>query len=512
MIGNQKIAEVNVKKNIHRYKENSLQEQESVEDAKTDEFPDFLDGQDIGETLATEVIDPSTDTVCPVSSLEDDELAFPEMGREELEDVLDDSLRMYLREAAQIPLLNIEEEKALARRVEIKRHIDHLDKSWYERHGAFPSANDTLLSILSEVGCTLLLVSALRKEVDLPEGASICETLYHWKLLDAIDGDTDDCLIAAVANRVRLDPETVETLLRNLSLDLYLLPPDLLQNVESKGLLTETENSVREPRVRELVIPYEDEILSRIKQAQEEGERARQRLVEANLRLVVSIAKRYRGKGIPMLDMVQEGSIGLMRAIDKFDHRRGYKFSTYATWWIRQTINRCIADQGRIIRIPVHMVETINRVMGTMRSLTQEYGRDPTLSELARKTSIPQRKLEEIFQTTQESVSLDAPIEEGKESSLSQFIEDPKAKPAEIASYLLLKDQIKEALRQLADRERRVIMLRFGLEDGHSWLLDEVAYEFDVTRERVRQIEARALQRLYNSDLCRKLEDYLEAL
>ena len=288
---------------------------------------------------------------------------------------------------------------------------------------------------------------------------------------------------------------------------------ELAQNMEDGAVATEKIN-VLKGRLDGASEGEKAEIKEEIKTLQrdvDKGADAKKRLAEANLRLVVSIAKRYVGRGMLFLDLIQEGNLGLIKAVEKFDYKKGYKFSTYATWWIRQAITRAIADQARTIRIPVHMVETINKLIRVSRQLLQELGREPSPEEIAKEMNMPVERVREILKISQEPVSLETPIGEEEDSHLGDFIKDDNVPvPADAAAFTLLKEQLEEVLGTLTEREQKVLTLRFGLEDGRARTLEEVGKEFNVTRERIRQIEAKALRKLRHPSRSRKLKDYLE--
>lgn len=288
---------------------------------------------------------------------------------------------------------------------------------------------------------------------------------------------------------------------------------ELAQNMEDGAVAIEKIN-VLKGRLDGASEEEKAEIKEEIKTLQrdvDKGADAKKRLAEANLRLVVSIAKKYVGRGMLFLDLIQEGNLGLIKAVEKFDYKKGYKFSTYATWWIRQAITRAIADQARTIRIPVHMVETINKLIRVSRQLLQELGREPSPEEIAKEMSMPVERVREILKISQEPVSLETPIGEEEDSHLGDFIKDDNVPvPADAAAFTLLKEQLEEVLGTLTEREQKVLTLRFGLEDGRARTLEEVGKEFNVTRERIRQIEAKALRKLRHPSRSRKLKDYLE--
>jgi len=436
-----------------------------------------------------------------------------EIPAEQLEEqaIVDDPVRMYLHEIGRVHLLTAENEKVLARKLEEGKRINEIRRDYLQGYGKSPSATEIILTMLKELGQASTIIHLLQEQLGLTPTASFIETISNAKLRDSINNEINQQIVQAIANQMDKSVPATEQLLINLSININLLSKEILNAIGDSVSLADIENLAANNTFINSIRVYEKKLKASQDNIEHEAEKAKRHLTEANLRLVVSVAKKHIGRGMPLLDLVQEGNIGLIRAVEKFDYHRGYKFSTYATWWIRQAITRAIADQSRTIRIPVHMVETINKLLNISRRLAQEYGREPTPKEIGEEMEIPPEKIRGIIKLAQLPISLEAPIGDEEDNHLGDFIEDRNAlPPPDAASKQLLKEQIDGVLSSLTPREQRVLQLRFGLEDGRSRTLEEVGKEFKVTRERIRQIEAKALRKLRHPSRSRKLKDYLE--
>ncbi len=435
--------------------------------------------------------------------------AEPELTEIELEEGIDDPVRMYLREIGKVSLLTADDEKRLARAMEDADYVHRIENAHFEEYGRNPRGADVLVALLRDLHGLHKPMGLATKELGIQK-LPLEEMIVDQRFRKLVDGEVDVEMAAKLAAAIKKEQTEAERLFVQVSTITHILTPQLIScAAEAAG--GQLKLGELPDDLAERLHPHEVRVRAHFLRIKEEGFQAEKRLTEANLRLVVSVAKKYIGRGMSLLDLIQEGNIGLIRAVEKFDYRKGFKFSTYATWWIRQAITRAIADQARTIRIPVHMVETINKLVRVSRRLVQEYGREPTSEEIGRGMEIAPEKVREIIKVSQEPVSLETPIGEEEDSHLGDFIEDQGTlAPAEAASHQLLKEQVQEVVSSLTPREQKVLILRFGLEDGRSRTLEEVGREFNVTRERIRQIEAKALRKLRHPSRSKKLKDYLE--
>jgi RNA polymerase primary sigma factor len=424
--------------------------------------------------------------------------------------VYNDHVRLYLNEIARVPLLTSNDEKMAARGIELGKGISRID-NLLVTHGWSVTAAGVFLEILRELGESAEIIHQIANYIGLKGKNNFIEIITNNSFKAAIDEVIEPMMLTFIAVKLDIPLEVVESSIVNISINNALLPDQILtiigRKVKPSGIL----KIVQSPELIKKIESIERSLADHIEDVHRDEKIARRYLTESNLRLVVSIAKKYIGHCISFQDTIQEGNLGLMRAVDRFDLHKGFKFSTYATWWVRQAINRSIADQARTIRVPVHVAENINKVMRITRELSQEYGREPTTKEVAEQVGITTEKVRDLLKIAQLPISLELPWGMDGDSYLGDLLPDTNAvQPLESASKQLLKLQIKEALATLTPRERSLMKLRFGLDNGRRRTLEEVGLEFSITRERVRQIEAKAINKLRHPSCCSKLQDYLE--
>lgn len=422
----------------------------------------------------------------------------------------EDSLNLYLDEVGQTPLLNAKETKMLTSQIEDGKHLVRLEKDWIAEHGAQPSAIDLLLALAERLSRARLPFEALYQYLKLPSHGSIAEKVSHPDLRRAMDGNIDQHLSSAIAEITGVSQTRIEDSVIELSLDSRLIPWHIIKGASRKSSLAEFGGMLQSPEFHDKLEAHGPEIVKHFEQIREKARQATNHMIKANLRLVVSVAKRHIGWGVPLSDLIQEGNIGLIRAVQKFDHRRGYRFSTYAIPWIWQAINRAVDDQSRIVRLPGHVVDELTKLARTRKNLAQKLGRQPIEKELASETGLTSKKMESLLKLSSGgSVSFETPVgEEG--SQLGDFIADQASlQPEEQSTASLLREELSKTLESLTPRERRIIELRFGLGNEYSRTLAEIGTELGLSKERIRQIEREALTKLRHPSHSRELIGYL---
>lgn len=467
-----------------------------------DEHPadaNLIDGEQAEEAETEEDLESGEDTSSlPVEQVEESR-------------VLEDAVHAYLHDIGKVNLLSARDEKVLAKKIEAGKRIREIKDNLTRLNGLTPSPMEIVLQMLTDLGRAGHILKLFQEELELEECNSFKKLISEPAIQDNLLNLIDQNFTQSIAIKTNKSPGQVQQELINVSLNIRLLPEEVLAAVPDETTLDQIEKLTQDYAFINSIQLNEQKLKYHLNNIEIEAERAEKNLIEANLRLVVSVAKKHMGRGIPFLDLMQEGNLGLMRGVKKFDYHRGFKFSTYATWWIRQSITRSIADQARTIRIPVHMIEVIHKMLSVSRKLCQEYGREPTPHEIGAEMDLTADKVREVMKLAQFTISLETPIGEEKDSRLEDFIEDPKTiEPSDAALHQALKEEIRDVLCTLTPREGKVLQLRFGLSDGRARTLEEVGKEFNVTRERIRQIEAKALRKLRHPSRSRKLRDYLE--
>jgi RNA polymerase sigma factor (sigma-70 family) len=425
--------------------------------------------------------------------------------------IIEDPLTLYLYECQQIPLLSADQEKMLASIIEAGNYLSQIEQEWFDQYGVRPSAIDLLLSLVERFCQARSVFEGLCEYLCLPSNMSVLDKVQNPNMRRAIDGQIGEDLCAAMAHTTRLSQEQVLSSLTQLSLVTKLIPWDLTDIAKEMTTLTAFADALRSPLYREEINRHARRISQHFRDIRERTRQATGNLIRCNLRLVISVALKYRGGDMSLGDLIQEGNIGLMRAVRKFDHRRGYRFSTYAYYWIRQAIGRAIANQSRTIRVPLNIVENLANLAKARAKLCQELNRQPRREELASAMGISAEQADWIFKVDlARTISMDALVGEDENTHIADLIEDESAQnPADEVSQSLLREQLMDTLESLSDRDRRIVKMRYGLDDEGSHTLAEIGATVGLTRERVRQIEKQALAKLRHVMHSRKLIDYL---